>query len=80
MEVIRHPVILDDTVVLGLVCRHNTIGVVESALRQLDGLTAPFIGGAFGLPDFSGYPQPHTAIDTTLAATVMLAVFVQDHS
>jgi hypothetical protein len=77
VEVIGQAVVLDKTAVLGLVWRHNTIGVVDGALGEVAWLTTAQGLRALGLLDPSGYPQSHPAIDAALATAVMLAVAVQ---
>ena len=77
MEVIRHPVILDDTAVLSLVCRHNTIGVVEGTLRERFRFVPSHILGALGAEHTRRDTKPDAAINTALPTVVVLAVLME---
>ena len=78
VEVVREAIVLDKTTILGLVLRHNTIGVVDGALEEVSRLATSQGLRALGLPDSSWYPQSHTAIDAALTTAVMFAVAVQN--
>src|ERR1041384_6946187 len=77
MEVVGHPVILDDAPVFRLVLGHDAIGTVRDSLPEMARFPCPRVLRAVRGDDRRGYPQPERAVDTALTAMIMLLIGVE---
>jgi hypothetical protein len=77
VEVVRHPVILDDAPVFRLVLRHDAIDAVIDSLPEMSRFPGLHVLRAVSVNHYDRYPQANRAVDTALTPLVMLFIGVE---
>jgi hypothetical protein len=77
VEVVGHPVILDDAPVFRLVLGHDAIGTVVDSLQEMSRFPRPHVLRAVRVNHCGRNTQTDRTIDTALATLVMFIVGVE---